>query len=104
DEQVKGMREKKGYIHVVFNPPFINEGSEDATISELVKQIDRLCSVGGEMQIGLGSVFDGISTYVPHWTHAGEYQNLINELMKHYSEEQVRGFAYQNFLNNCPKS
>ncbi|HLR52886.1 MAG TPA: dipeptidase [Candidatus Avamphibacillus sp.] len=104
DEQVKGMLEKKGYIHVVFNPPFINEGREDATISDLVKHIDHLCSLGGEKQIGFGSDFDGISTYVRDLNHAGEYQNLINELLKHYSEEQVRGFAYQNFLNNCPKS
>jgi len=103
DDQVKGMFEKGGYIHVVFNPPFINEDREDASISDLIKHIEHLCSLGGEKQIGFGSDFDGISTYVQNLNHAGKYQNLINELLKYYSEKQVQGFAYQNFLNNHPK-
>ena len=102
DEQVKGMFDQGGYIHVVFNPPFIIEDGENASISDLIKHIDHLCSLGGEKQIGFGSDFDGISTYVEDLNHAGEYQNLINELLKHYSEEEVRGFAFQNFLNNRP--
>jgi membrane dipeptidase len=31
------------------------------------------------------------------------YQKLINELLKHYKEDEVKGFAYQNFLNHRPK-
>lgn len=102
DEQIKQMFEKKGLIHVVFNPPFINQGREDATISDLIKHIDHLCNLGGVKQIGFGSDFDGITTYVNELENAAKYQNLINELLKSYSEAEVRGFAYNNFLNHRP--
>src|SRR5690625_4513015 len=45
DEQVKELFNKDGMIHIVFNPPFINEGSENATISDVIKHIDHLCSL-----------------------------------------------------------
>lgn len=103
DEQAKAMFDKEGLIHVVYNPPFINENSNDATIADLIKHIDHLCSLGGVNHIGFGSDFDGISTYVKDLEDASKQQNLINELLKHYSEDEVKGFAYQNFLNHRPK-
>ncbi len=103
DEQVKAMFAKNGLIHVVFNPPFINTGKREASIADLIKHIDHLCGLGGEKLIGFGSDFDGIASYVNNLEHAGHFPNLINELLKHYSEEQVRGFAHQNFLNHLPK-
>lgn len=103
DDQIKAMFEKGGLIHVVFNPPFINTNRDDATIDDLIKHIEYLCELGGEKLIGFGSDFDGISTYIDHLTNASQFPNLINELLKHYSEEQVKGFAYQNFLDHRPK-
>lgn len=102
DDQVEAMFAKDGLIHLVFNPPFIKEKSETAEISDLVKHIDHLCSLGGIGNIGFGSDFDGISDYVKDLENASEYPNLVNELLKFYSEDEVRGFAYQNFLNNRP--
>jgi len=103
DDQAKAMFEKGGLVHVVFNPPFINKDSEDASISDVIKHIDHLCSLGGVGQIGFGSDFDGISSFVTNLEDASHYPNLINELLKHYSEDEVKGFAYQNFLNHRPK-
>lgn len=103
DEQIKAMFAKKGLIHVVFNPPFINKDSEKATIADLIKHIDHLCALGGVKQIGFGSDFDGIDCFIDNLENAGKFQNLINELLKHYSEEEVRGFAYQNFLDYRPQ-
>ncbi|WP_100010284.1 dipeptidase [Lentibacillus sediminis] len=102
DDQAKALFEKNGLIHVVFNPPFINEGKEEAQITDLIRHIDHLCSLGGASQIGFGSDFDGISSFVENLGNAGVYQNLMDELLRHFSEEQVRGFAYQNFLNHRP--
>lgn len=102
DQQARALFEKDGLIHVVFNPPFINE-SEKATITDLIKHIDHFCSLGGVDQIGFGSDFDGISTKVKNLEDSSKYQNLVNELLKYYSEEQVKGFAYKNFLNHRPK-
>lgn len=98
DAQAQALFAKQAMIHVVYCPYFIS-GSEVVTIPELIKHIDHFCSLGGEKLIGLGSDFDGIMSYVQGLEHAGQSQNLINELLKHYSEDQVRGFAYDNFMN-----
>jgi membrane dipeptidase len=101
DEQAKALFEKNGMIHVVYHPPFIKENG-NVTIADLIKHIDHFCSLGGVSHIGLGSDFDGINTYVKDLEDASKTQNLINELLKYYREEEVRGFAYRNFLNHRP--
>lgn len=100
DEQIKAMFAKGGFIHVVLYPPFIKPYENKATIDDVIAHIDHLCSLGGMGQIGFGSDFDGINYYVDGLEHAGKYQNLIESLLKHYTEEEVKGFAHQNFLNN----
>ena len=103
DDAIQALIGKGGFIHTVFNPLFIRENSTKATISDLIKHIDHLCALGAEKHIGFGSDFDGISTFIDNLSHAGEYQNLINELLKFYSEETVKGFAYNNFMNHIKK-
>lgn len=99
--QARALFHNNGMLHVVFAPQFVTEDGM-ATIQDVVKHIDYFCSLGGEKQIGLGSDFDGISSHVKGLEHAGKYQDLINELLKHFSEDQVRGFAFQNFLDHRP--
>lgn len=101
DEQATAMIKKGGTIHVVYHPPFIKEDG-NATIADLIKHIEHFCGLGGVNHIGLGSDFDGINQFVLNFENAAKTQNLINELLKHYKEEEVRGFAYQNFLNRLP--
>lgn len=102
DEQAKAMFEKGGHIHVVYNPPFIKENGK-ASIDDLVKHIEHFCELGGVNKIGLGSDFDGIETKVKNLENAAMTQNLILRLLKYYKEDEVKGFAYQNFLNYRPK-
>lgn len=99
DSQVRTMFEKGGMIHVVYYPPFIKKDGS-ATIQDLLKHIEHLCALGGVHHVGLGSDFDGIKQKIPGLSHAGESQNLINELLKYFSEEEVKGFASENFLRN----
>ncbi|WP_042357059.1 dipeptidase [Bacillus rubiinfantis] len=101
DEQAVAMFKKGGLIHVVYNPPFINETGK-AEIIDLIRHIDHFCALGGVKQIGLGSDFDGITEFVVNLENAAQHTNLINELLKHYSEEEVKGFAGQNFLDHRP--
>lgn len=98
DEQIRALIQNNGRIHVVFHPPFIKKNSDTASIADLMKHIDHICSLGGEKHLGFGSDFDGITDFVENLDDAGKYQHLINELLRHYSEETVKGFAYQNFL------
>ncbi|KXH80689.1 dipeptidase [Sporosarcina sp. HYO08] len=102
DDMAKAMFAKNGLIHVVYNPPFIKKQG-DSTIADLIAHIDHFCALGGEKQIGLGSDFDGISSKIIDLEDASKHQNLINELLKRYPEETVKGFAYQNFLDHRPK-
>lgn len=101
DEQAEAMFSKNGLIGVVFNPPFIN-GGESASIDELLRHIDHFCSLGGKNHLAFGSDFDGISYYVQNLEHSGKYENLIEELLKRYKEDEVKGFAYNNFLRFIP--
>jgi membrane dipeptidase len=102
DKQAEAMFSNGGIVHVVYCPPFVKENGK-VTIADLIKHIDHFCSLGGVNQIGFGSDFDGIETYIINLEDASMYQNLINELLKYYSEDQVIGFAYQNFLSHRPK-
>lgn len=97
DNQAKAMFDKGGMIHVVYCPPFVKKDGK-ANVTDLVKHIDHFSSLGGVKQVGLGSDFDGISTKVIGLEDASQSQNLINELLKHFKEEEVRGFAHGNFL------
>jgi membrane dipeptidase len=101
NDQAAAMFKKGGLIHVVYLPPFVKDNGK-ATITDLVKHIDHFCSLGGVKQIGLGSDFDGILTFITDLEDASKSQNLINELLKHYREEEVKGFAGQNFLDHRP--
>ncbi|WP_211655161.1 dipeptidase [Planococcus alpniumensis] len=102
DGQIEALFSRNGLIDVVFCPEFINSGSRRATIDDLLRHIDHLCALGGEHHIGLGSDFDGISDHVTRLENASVYPNLIEALQKRYSETQVEGFAFRNFLAHRP--
>lgn len=103
DEQVKRLFAKGGHIHVVLYPAFIQDENDVTVIDDIIKHIDHLVSLGGEKHIGFGSDFDGIDTFIEDLEDASQYQNLINKLLETYSEDQVRGFAHENFLNYVRK-
>jgi membrane dipeptidase len=103
DEQAKAMFEKDAMVHMVYCPQFVKD-KEDVSINDLIEHIEHFCSLGGEKNIGLGSDFDGITKKIMNLEDASMQQNLLNELLKHnYSEELVKGFAYENFMSHLPK-
>ncbi|RNB86010.1 dipeptidase [Brevibacillus panacihumi] len=102
DDQAQALFAKGGMLHITYVTMFIKKEEGEVTIPDLIKHIDHFCALGGEKHIGLGSDFDGINTKIVGLEHAGDSQNLINELLKQYSEDQVRGFAGENFLRNRP--
>lgn len=102
DDQLKALIDKKAPIHFALYPVFLKKGAETATVADLLEHIDHVCALGGEKNIGFGSDFDGIRSYIDHIPDASCYTYLLNELQKHYSEEQVKGFAYQNIMNMLP--
>lgn len=96
DEQIKAIIDKGGTIGITFVPKFVFEAAP-ATISHLLLHIDHICSLGGSRHIGFGSDFDGTDHYPIGLDKVEKYDNLVNELLKRYSSEQVEGFLYKNW-------
>ncbi|MEF3304545.1 dipeptidase [Paenibacillus sp. GYB003] len=101
DEQARALFAKGATVHVIYNPPFTKKGG-GASIADLIKHVDHFCALGGVRHIGLGSDLDGISSHIAGLEHAGHTGRLIEELLKHYTEDEVRGFAADNFLRRRP--
>jgi len=101
DEQAKAMFDRNAMVHVTFVTEFVKEPG-DVVIGDLIKHIDHFASLGGIHNIGIGSDFDGITEKIIGLEDATMHPNLLNELLKYYTEEQVRGFAYQNFMDHRP--
>lgn len=102
DRQIEAMFARGGLIDIVFCPDFIIQDKRPAGIDDLLRHIDHMCALGGERHIGLGSDFDGIFTHVEGLGNASAFPRLIDALQKRYSETQVEGFAYRNFLEHRP--
>lgn len=97
DDQIKALIERNGIIGVTFVPKFLNNDEKEANITDVLKHIDRISSFGGCSNIGFGSDFDGIDRTASGLEDYTQYNELVELLLKHYSESQVRGFLYQNF-------
>lgn len=102
DDQIRALIEKDSMIGINFVPYFLSEEPR-ATIKDVLKHIEYICALGGENNLGFGSDFDGISSTVVGLEHFGTYETLVEELLKHYSNEQVEKFTFQNFVNHLPE-
>jgi membrane dipeptidase len=96
DEQIRALIQKQSVIGITFVPYFLSEHSP-VKIPMVLKHIDYIAALGGEHNIGFGSDFDGISETVNGLDTYFGYDRLVNELLKHYSEEFVRGICFDNF-------
>ncbi len=96
DEQIQALIQKNGLIGINFYPLFLTGG--EATIADILMHIERMCALGGEFHIGFGSDFDGIDNTPIGLESYQKYEDLVNELMKHYSAEQVENFRFNNFV------
>lgn len=98
DQQIDALIKKNSVIGITFVPYFLNAHSP-VYMKEVIKHIDYVASMGGVNNIGFGSDFDGISETVRGLETIFGYESLINELLKHFSEDHVRGFCFNNFYN-----
>lgn len=103
DDQIKAMIEKDAMIHIVFCPPFVKKGGNNASIADVIAQIDHIVALGGIHNLGFGSDFDGIESKVENLSDAAMFPQLIEALRLHYTEQEIEGFAYRNFLNHLPQ-
>lgn len=88
DRQIQAIIKSRGIIGLTFVPDFI-ANKDQVTIDDLLKHIEHLLGLGGENHIGFGSDFDGISRTMGNLQNTGDYDNLVNALLKNYREDQV---------------
>jgi membrane dipeptidase len=101
DEQIKALIAKDGMIGLNFVPYFLTK--EKASITDVLRHLEHVCSLGGARNVGFGSDFDGIEETVSGLDTVRDYANLVNELQKHYSEEEVERFLFRNFYDHLPQ-
>lgn len=103
DDQIRALLGKNGTIGVVFSSSFLREEGK-ATIDDVLRHIEHICELGGERQLGFGSDFDGIDDPPRGLEHFQKYPALLEELVKRYPEDLVKGFCYDNFASHYPRS
>lgn len=96
DTQLQAIIKNRGVIGLTFVPYFITD-KKRVTIDDLLRHLDHLLSFGGENHIGFGSDFDGISRTMADLQNTGEYQLLVDTLLRHYREDQVRKWLSENW-------
>ncbi|MFC7784293.1 dipeptidase [Rossellomorea sp. GCM10028870] len=101
NDQIEALIKRDSVMGITFVPPFLNKKGS-AIISDVIRHIEHICSLGGESHIGFGSDFDGISETVQGLSSFEQYDNLINTLQRYYSEKQVKKFLYENFFVRLP--
>ncbi len=99
DEQIKALIKRNSIIGVTFVPQFLTS-ERQANITDIIKHIEYICSLGGENNIGFGSDFDGIVDTVVNVSAYGDYENVMNELYKYYAASTVERFLYDNFVEH----
>jgi membrane dipeptidase len=95
DEQIRALIAVDGLIGITFVPWFLT-AQEPATLDDILRQVEHICSLGGERHLAFGSDFDGIDRHVAGLSHPGQYPALAEILAKRYSEETAAGFLGRN--------
>ncbi|QWG29242.1 membrane dipeptidase [Bacillus mycoides] len=98
DEQIRALIKKNSIIGITFVPQFLTN-ERQANIADILRHVEYICSLGGEKNIGFGSDFDGILETVVGVEAYRDYENIINQLCKKYSESTVERFLYENFID-----
>lgn len=103
DEQFRILVSKKSVAGLNFYPLFVN-GTNRATVTDIIRHIEHFCSLGGEKSIGLGADFDGIDIKMQDIDSCEKMNVLFEELAKlNYKDTIIRGISYENYLNFLKK-
>lgn len=102
DDQIKAMIQRNSVIGITFVPDFLSS-NQAASITDILRHLEHICSLGGEEHVGFGSDFDGIDRFVINLASLREYEALVNELLKYYPNKQVENFLFYNMVRRFPR-
>ena len=96
-EQIEAIIKNNGCIGINFYNEFLSNGK--CKISDIIKHIEYILSLGGENNIGLGTDFDGMDLLPERITGVADVEKLPEELLKMgYSEKLVKKIIHESFL------
>lgn len=98
DEQIKALIKKESVMGLTFVTMFVTDEKRKVWIDDLLRHLDHVCSLGGVDSVAFGSDFDGISETFGDLTRTGDYPLLVEALLKHYKEAEVKKFMHENWL------
>ena len=97
DWQIQDIANSGGVIGVVFYPPFLN-GTNNATIQDVINHIDYIKNLVGIDYVAIGSDFDGIGVTPVGLEDVSKFPALTDALFNRgYSREDVEKILYKNF-------
>ena len=96
-DQVKAIIERGGFIGINLYSDFLAKDGR-ATLEDVLRNIDEICSMGGEDVVGFGSDFDGIDVWPDGLDNPDKLPGLLELLEKRgYSREQLEKIAGRNY-------
>ena len=90
DEQLRVIRDTGGVAGVNFHAQFVN-GTDEATVADVVKQVEHLVAVAGIDHVAVGSDFDGGIKPPEGLEDAAAFPTLAAAL-------RARGMSYEDVL------
>jgi membrane dipeptidase len=96
DKQIKAVIKAGGVIGVTFVPYFLSAKSK-TDITDVLRHIEHLLSLGAEDHLAFGSDFDGIDETMIDLTSQREYTKLREALVKEYGENRVNKWLWGNW-------
>lgn len=98
DSQLNSIQTNGGVIGINFYPWFLNN-TDKASIDDVVRHIEYICSVTGENHIGIGTDFDGIDCTPDGLEGAQCLPSLFERLSQlNYSTALIEKIAGLNFM------
>lgn len=94
DEMFNIIRESGGCTGINLYPPFVN-GTDECTVSDVIRHIEHFLDIGGEDAIGIGADFDGTENILPYEIKGcGELYKLLDALNDRTIIEKI---SHKNF-------
>lgn len=99
DEFIKEIARRGGTIGINFYPPQLT-GSQNADLSDIVRQFCYVAEIGGIDCCAIGSDFDGMTRYPKGMKSPADFPALAKALLKGgFSESDLKKVFYDNLRN-----
>ncbi|WP_255467440.1 dipeptidase [Raoultibacter phocaeensis] len=97
DAQIRAIAEAGGIVGLNFCTQFLSEAHADPSRDDVLRHIDRICEVGGEDVLALGSDYDGCD--VPSWlVPASKVGSLHALIADHFGRRMADKACFDNAL------